>query len=220
MLTDSGVTIIFAPPPANTRSLHSQITVLIHNSGHFGPPLPFWAPGTPRHCRGYRWLVTPLLTEWHNRALSWVASCRQLKPSSGRRAWRSWSWWMARAALESLITECLQYADASGCGGCEICRRLRAPNLETKHGHLVADALFRRATNAVSRVEASHEFVMATNVRRILVRGSMRPCRLRRTKLWKFDYEMAHSEVYLNKYVISIAPFSTPACLECSQNIT
>ena len=27
---------------------------------------------------------------------------------------------------------------------------------------------------------------------------------------WKFDYEMVHSEVYVNKYVISIAPFSPP----------
>ena len=39
---------------------YHHITVLIHNSGHFGPPLPFWAPGSPRHCRGCRWLVTPL----------------------------------------------------------------------------------------------------------------------------------------------------------------
>jgi len=39
------------------HSLHSRITVLIHNSRHFGPPLPFWAPG---HCRGCRWLVTRL----------------------------------------------------------------------------------------------------------------------------------------------------------------
>ena len=38
--------------------------------------------------------------------------------------------------------------------------------------------------------------------------------------LWKFDYEMVHSEVYLNKYVVSTAPFSTPACPDCSQNIT
>ena len=30
---------------------------------------------------------------------------------------------------------------------------------------------------------------------------------------------MAHSEVYPNKYVVSIAPFSTPACPDCSQNI-
>jgi len=58
------------------------------------------------------------------------------------------------------------------------------------------------------------------NVRRILVRGSMPPCRLRQIKFWKFDYEMVHSEVYLNKYVVSIAPFSTPACPDCSQNIT
>ena len=38
--------------------VHRLITVLIHNSGHFGPPLPFWDPA-PRHCRGCRWLVTP-----------------------------------------------------------------------------------------------------------------------------------------------------------------
>ena len=36
----------------------------------------------------------------------------------------------------------------------------------------------------------------------------------------KSDYEMVHSEVYLNKCVISIAPFSTPACPDCSQNVT
>ena len=30
---------------------------------------------------------------------------------------------------------------------------------------------------------------------------------------------MVHSEVYLNKYVVSIAPFSKPACPDCSQNI-
>ena len=40
-------------------------------------------------------------------------------------------------------------------------------------------------------------------------------CRPRRRKFWKFDYElkyeMVHSEVYLNKYAVSIAPFSTPA---------
>ena len=41
---NSGVTIIFALPPANIRC---GLTVLIHNSGHFGPPLPFWAPGPP-----------------------------------------------------------------------------------------------------------------------------------------------------------------------------
>ena len=39
----------------------------------------------------------------------------------------------------------------------------------------------------------------------------MPPCRLRRSKCWKLDYETVHSEVYLNKYVVSIAPFSTPA---------
>ena len=58
------------------------------------------------------------------------------------------------------------------------------------------------------------------NVRRILVRGSMPSCRLRRRKFRKFDYKMVHSEVYLNKYVVSKAPFSTPACPNCSENIT
>jgi len=36
----------FCLPPGK-HSLHSLITVLIHNSGHFRPPLPFWAPGPP-----------------------------------------------------------------------------------------------------------------------------------------------------------------------------
>jgi len=49
------------------------------------------------------------------------------------------------------------------------------------------------------------------------LRGSMPPCRLRWITFWKFDYEMVHSEVYLNKYVVSTAPFSTPACPDCSQ---
>ena len=42
--------------------------------------------------------------------------------------------------------------------------------------------------------------------------GSLPPCRLRRRNVWKFDYEMVHSEVYLNKYVcvVSTSPFSTP----------
>jgi len=43
----------------------------------------------------------------------------------------------------------------------------------------------------------------------------MPPCRPRRRK---FDYEMVHSEVYVNN-VVSTAPFSTPACPDCSQNI-
>jgi len=48
----SGVIIIFWGP--RQTSVHSLITVLIHNSGHFGPLLPFWAgplapalPGLP-----------------------------------------------------------------------------------------------------------------------------------------------------------------------------
>jgi len=56
-------------------------------------------------------------------------------------------------------------------------------------------------------------------VRKILVRGSMPPCCLRWRKFWKFAYERVHSGVYLNKYVVSIAPFYTSACLDCSQSI-
>jgi len=40
------------------------------------------------------------------------------------------------------MTECLERVDVSGCGKCEICRRRRAPNLETEHGYRVSDALF------------------------------------------------------------------------------
>jgi len=29
------------------HSLRALVVVLIHNSGHFGSPLPFWAPGPP-----------------------------------------------------------------------------------------------------------------------------------------------------------------------------
>jgi len=57
------------------------------------------------------------------------------------------------------------------------------------------------------------------NVRWILVGGAVPPCRLRQSKFGKFDYEMVHFEVYLNKYAVSIAPFSTPACPDCSRNI-
>ena len=51
--------------------------------------------------------------------------------------------------------------------------------------------------------------------------GSMPYCRLRRRNFFssKFDYEMVHSEVYLNKYVVSIAPFSTSACPDYNINI-
>ena len=61
--------------------------------------------------------------------------------------------------------------------------------------------------------------VVVKGVRMILDRGSTPHCRLRRRKFWKFDYEMVHSEIYLNKYVVCVAPFSTHACPDCSQNI-
>jgi len=50
--------------------------------------------------------------------------------------------------------------------------------------------------------------------------GVNAPLPLEAKKIRKFDYGMVHSEVYLNKCVVSIAPFSTPACPDCSQNIT
>jgi len=75
-----------------------------------------------------------------------------------------------------------------------------------------------RAETTVKHVHgATLKWHIGRNVRGILVRGSMPPCRLKRRK---FDYEMVHSEVYLDKYVVSIAPFSTPACPGYSQNIT
>ena len=60
------------------------------------------------------------------------------------------------------------------------------------------------------------EAAVGRNVRRILVRGANAPLPPEAKKILK----MVHSEVYLNKYVVSIAPFSTPACPDCSQNIT
>jgi len=45
MMMMSSVTIIFAPP--FKHSIHGLITVLIHNLGHFGSPLAFWAPAPP-----------------------------------------------------------------------------------------------------------------------------------------------------------------------------
>ena len=52
-----------------------------------------------------------------------------------------------------------------------------------------------------SRIYEIRNFVNSRpNVRRILVRGSMPPCRLRRRKFWKFDYEMVHC---ILKYTVS-----------------
>ena len=62
--------------------------------------------------------------------------------------------------------------------------------------------------------------MIARNVRRILVRGINAPLPPEAKKMLKIDYEMVHTEVYLNKYVVSIAQFSTPACPDCSRNIT
>ena len=86
--------------------------------------------------------------------------------------------------------------------------------------HTARPVAARRTVRAVYHLlNTSLESGSARGVRRILVRGSMPPCRLRRRKFRKFDYEMVHSEVYLNKCVVSIAPFSTPACPDCAQNI-
>jgi len=66
---NSSVTVIFAAPPANIRY---GLSVLVHNSGHFGPLLPFWAP---RHCRVCRWLVTPLIHKlvWWYFQVGWAS---------------------------------------------------------------------------------------------------------------------------------------------------
>ena len=56
---------------------------------------------------------------------------------------------------------------------------------------------------------------LSRNVCRILVRGVNAPLPPEGKFFFKFYYEMVHSDVYLNKYVVSIAPFSTPACPDC-----
>ena len=61
-------------------------------------------------------------------------------------------------------------------------------------------------------------YKMTRSVRRILVRGVNAHLPPEAKKFRKFDYEMVHSEVYLSKCVVSIAPFSTTACPHCSQN--
>jgi len=49
-------------------------------------------------------------------------------------------------------------------------------------------------------------------VRRILVRGSMPPCAWGEENFENLTTKWCiHFEVYLNKYMVSIAPFSTPA---------
>jgi len=55
-------------------------------------------------------------------------------------------------------------------------------------------------------------------VRRILVRKVNAPLSPEAKKILKSDYKMVQSEVYLNKYVVSIAPFSTPAFTPNSEN--
>ena len=66
----------------------------------------------------------------------------------------------------------------------------------------------------------SHGCSYRKGVRRILVRGVNDPLPPEEKKIVKNDYEMVHSEVNLHKYVVSIAPFSTPPCPDCSQNIS
>ena len=51
--------------PPGKHSLHSVITVLVHNSGSLWTPCTVLGPCPPRHCRGCRWLVTPLV--WNGR---------------------------------------------------------------------------------------------------------------------------------------------------------
>ena len=61
-----------------------------------------------------------------------------------------------------------------------------------KHGYHLRISVF------TARKRGPWTWVVYKNVRRILVRGSMPPCRLRRRKFSKFDYEMVHSEVLKN----------------------
>jgi len=82
-------------------------------------------------------------------------------------------------------------------------------NPGTESRRLVSAVRLYNTIRCTALERALSAFHKARNVRRILIMGgSMPPCRLSRRK---FDYEMVHSEVLLNKYVVSIAPFSTLA---------
>ena len=68
------------------------------------------------------------------------------------------------------------------------------------HRRLWLSSRGRQPPSSDSRPNNNHAQYhhIVKNVRRILVRGSMPPCRLRQRKFWKFDYEMVHSEVLKN----------------------
>jgi len=83
------------------------------------------------------------------------------------------------------------------------------PASDARPFHRPFSAYYAGSANNTS-CEIVEKRQLSKSVRRILVRGSMPRCRLRRLKFLKFDYEMVHSEVYLNKYVVSIAPFTSP----------
>ena len=102
--------------------------------------------------------------------------------------------------------------------------RLTAQSLrngESPPRKLAADSAFVNRRTACTWCRDDRDGNMtARNVRRISVRGINAPLPPEAKKMLKIDYEVVHTEVYLNKYVVSIAPFSTPACPDCSQNIT
>jgi len=100
------------------------------------------------------------------------------------------------------------------------CQRFGVLLDDLKSPYTMRNVLERCCGVIFARRERTEKTGKPRNVRTILVRGSMPPCRLRRRKFTKFDYEMVHSGVYPNKYVVSIPPLSTPAFPDCSQNIT
>jgi len=100
-----------------------------------------------------------------------------------------------------------------------MCLLIQSRLLTASYAIVVMTLSVRPFVSKMTCPNFTHTFVPGTSAG-FRLGGSMPPCRLRRRKFWKSDYEMVHSEVYLNKYVVSIAPFSTPACPDCSQKIT
>ena len=132
------------------------------------------------------------------------SSCR--RTHADRRWW--WWWWCRGSASDDSLANC-----ETTC-----CSRSDMSFTSTNSAWTATSAA---PTPVSSRPVARKQPVFQTRASaRFWLGGSVPPCRLRRRNFWKFGYEMMHSEVYLNKYVVSIAPFSTRAWPDYSQNIT
>ena len=79
---------------------YSLITVLIHNSGHFGPPLPFWAP---RYCSGLP--MVSYATVMHSNFNFSLVKFAKRHIGAYQRAWILW--WFCRLHCGPVVPWCL-----------------------------------------------------------------------------------------------------------------